>query len=97
MAARKLQIFFVCRPFQNLFFLVGEKPVALLVDLVEDLVDALLCYVGDLFERLGAGNFVIELVLGERVFFFLLGLKRSLNQSKSWLIQILPSRPLRSW
>ncbi len=76
MATRKLQIFFVCRPFQDLFFLVGEKPVALLVDLVEDLVDALLCYVGDLFEWLGAGNFVIELILRGALFFLLIGIKK---------------------
>src|SRR5579859_7296350 len=58
----KLQIFFVSSPFQDLFFLVRKKAIALLVDLVEDLVDPLLGDVGDLFERLGTGDLVIEFI-----------------------------------
>ena len=49
-----LQLFFVRSPPEDLFFLVGEKPVSLLVDLVQDLIDPLLRYVGDLFEWLRA-------------------------------------------
>src|SRR5579872_2353296 len=62
MAAAKLQFFFVSRPFQDFFFLVREKAVALLVDLVKDLVDSLLRDVRDLFKWLGAGNLVVKLV-----------------------------------
>lgn len=64
MANPKLQIFFVSSPFQDLFFLIGEKTIPLLVDLVQDLVDPLLGYIRYLLERLGAGNLIIKLVLG---------------------------------
>src|SRR5258708_277551 len=60
----KLQIFFVCSPFQNLFFLVRKEAVTLLVDLVQDLVDPLLGHIGYLFEGLGPGNLIIKLILG---------------------------------
>src|SRR5450631_4084292 len=61
--ACKLQFFFVSSPFQYLFFLVRQKPVALLVDLIQDLVDALLCDIGDPLKRLRTGYLVIELIL----------------------------------
>src|ERR1700761_652560 len=64
MTNRNLQIFFVSSPFQDLFFFVGEEPIALLVDLVEDLVDPLLRHIGDLFVRLCAGNLIVEFVFG---------------------------------
>jgi len=64
MTCPKLQIFFVCGPFQDLFFLISKKTVALLIDLVEDLIDPLLGHIGDLFERLSAGYLVVEFVLG---------------------------------
>ena len=64
MTCPKLQIFFVRGPFQDLFFLIRKKTVALLVDLVEDLVDPLLGHIGNLLERLGAGYLVVEFILG---------------------------------
>src|SRR6185312_10682909 len=76
MAAPKLQLFFVSCPFQDLFFLVGQEPVALLVDLVEDLVDPLLRDVGDLFEGLSAGDLIIEFVPGRPDLFFLFGVEK---------------------
>src|SRR6185437_1286289 len=62
MTNRNLQIFFVSSPFQDLFFFVGKEPVALLIDLVEDLVDPLLCHIGDLFIWLSAGDFIVEFI-----------------------------------
>src|ERR1700722_2199772 len=73
MSTPKLQIFFVSRPFQDLFFLVGQKPVALLVDLVEDLVDALLRYIGDFLVGLGAGDLVVEFIFGGSPFLIFIG------------------------
>ena len=72
----KLQIFFICGPFQYLFFLIGKKAVALLIDLVEDLVYTLLCYVRYLLEGLGAGYFVIEFVFGRTSPFFAVGIEK---------------------
>ena len=63
MTNRNLQIFFVSSPFQDLFFFIGEEPIALLVDLVEYLVDPLLCHIGDLFVWLSAGNFIVKFIL----------------------------------
>src|SRR5450432_236937 len=61
--ACKLQIFFLSGPFQNIFFFVCQKTVALLIDLIQDIIDSFLRNVWDLLEGLSAGNIVKEFIL----------------------------------
>ena len=76
MSTPKLQIFFVSGSFQDLFFLIGQETVTLLVDLVKDLIDTLLRYIGDLLERLSAGNLIVKLVFRRASFFLLIGVEK---------------------
>src|ERR1700761_5812758 len=82
MTYRNLQIFFVSSPFQDLFFFVGKEPIALLVDLVEDLVDPLLRHIGDLLIRLSAGNFIVEFVFGRALFCFVIRVEKIIGPVK---------------
>src|SRR6185312_963584 len=72
----KLQIFFICGPFQYFFFLIREKAVTLLIDLGDDLVYAVLCYIGYLLERLGPGYLVVKFVFGRTRLFFAVGIEK---------------------
>src|SRR6185437_635222 len=76
MTNRNLQFFFVSSPFQDLFFFVGKEPIALLVDLVEDLVDPLLCHIGDLLVWLSAGDLIVEFIFGRARFFLAIRIEK---------------------
>jgi hypothetical protein len=91
--APKLQIFFVSRSFQDLFFLVSQEPITLLVDLVQDLVDALLGNIRYLFEGLCTRDLVIEFVFGGTTLFYTVGIEEIVTPIEK---MIHPERPVIS-
>src|SRR6185312_9705031 len=67
----KLQIFLFSSPLQNVFFFAGQKAIALLVDLVQDLIDSFLRDIGNFFKGLGSGHMIIKFVFWMFGLFFL--------------------------
>ena len=76
MQACNLQIFLFSSPFQNFFFLVGQETISLLIDFIQDFIDAFLGDIGNFFIGLCAGYIIEEFVFLPRIFLLLVGIEQ---------------------